>query len=849
GASWDTLKTGLPEVDKGRIGLAISPVNPDYIYAIIEAADKKGGVYRSTNRGASWDKMSDNVTAGNYYQEIFCDPKDVDKVFYVDFWVMVSKDGGKTFAKIGEKNKHVDNHALWIDDSDTRHLLVGCDGGVYETRDFGASWDFKSNLPVSQFYKVALDNATPFYNVYGGTQDNFSLGVPSRTTSLNGITNADWYFTLGGDGFETQVDPENPDIVYPQSQYGGLNRFDKKSGEVIDIRPVDADGEPALRWNWDAPLLISSHKHTRLYTAANKLFRTDDMGNSWTAISGDLSRQIDRNKFPVMGKVWSMDAIAKNASTDIYGQLVAISESYFDENHLVLGTDDGLIQVTKDGGKSWTKIDNIPGVPERTYVNQVIASHHDKNVFYAAFNHHRYGNFKPYIYKSIDGGMTWSAIQGNLPERGSVYSIAEDHINKDLLFAGTEFGIYFTVDGGQHWVQLKGGLPTIAVRDIAIQTRESDLVLATFGRGYYILDDYSPIRNIKKEDLNKEAFISPIKDSWMFIESTTACGGPGKGFQGESFFTLPNPKVGAVFTYYLKEDIKTLKEKRQAMEKEKIKKDEPVYYPSTDSIRIEDNYQEPYLLFTITDDAGTLIRKLKAPAKKGLKRIVWDFRYASPGPINFNTPDPTNAYDIPENGYLVMPGNYKVSLSKFDAGVFTELVSAQPFTIKSLNAAALPATDKKALDTFCKKVSELRRATSAADTYKGELVNKIKFIKAAVVDAPGELAGITEQVFSLEKRLIAADIEMNGDGSLARREFETAPSINTRIGAIEGTLWNATSAPTQTAAQSYDVAGKQFSGFLAELKAIDGELKNVEAVLEKNHAPYTPGRLPDWKEK
>ena len=846
GVTWDTLKKGLPEVDKGRIGLAISPANPDYIYAIIEASDKKGGVFRSTNRGASWEKMSDNVTAGNYYQEIFCDPKDADKVFYVDFWVMVSKDGGKTFSKIGEKYKHVDNHALWIDDKDTKHLLVGCDGGVYETYDFGVNWEFKANLPITQFYKVAVDNSFPFYWVYGGTQDNNSLGVPSRTISASGISNADWIFTLGGDGYETQIDPENPDIIYPQYQYGGLSRFDKKSGEVIDIRPVEDEKEPALRWNWDAPLLISSHKHTRLYCGANKLFRTDDMGNSWTAISGDLSRQVDRNKFPVMGRVWSMDAVAKNSSTDFYGQLVSIAESYFDENYLVVGTDDGLIQVTKDGGKSWSKVDNIAGVPERTYVNQIIASQHDKNVFYATFNHHRYGNFKPYVYKSSDGGMTWSPIQGNLPERGSVYTIAEDHVKKDLLFAGTEFGVFFTIDGGKKWTQLKGGLPTIAVRDIAIQKRENDLVLATFGRGYYILDDYTPLRNIMKDDLSKEAFITPIKDSWMFIESNTATGGAQKGHQGESYYSAPNPKLGSVFTYYLKENLKTMKEKRQEMEKEKIKKSEPIYYPSADSIRLEDQYPDPYLLFTITDDAGSVVRKIKTAAKKGLSRIVWDMRYASPGPVNFNTPDPTNQYDVPETGHLAMAGTYKVSLSKFEDGKIIELVSSQPFVIKSLNASSLPAPDAKALDAFCKKVSDLRRATGAADKYHDELANKIKFIKSAIIDAQLPQDAITQQVHEVERRLTAVDIKLNGDVSLSKREFETLPSITGRIGAIEGSLWTATSAPTQTAINSFDIASKQFAALLPELKSIDEEIKKVEARLEKDKAPFTPGRMPQW---
>ena len=534
GESWNKLTNGLPKVDLGRIGIAISPVNPDYLFAIVEAADKKGGVFRSTDRGASWVKQSDNSTSGNYYQEIYCDPVDINKLIYMDFWVMVSKDGGKTFDKIGEIYKHVDNHCLWIDPSDTDHLLVGCDGGIYETFDFGANWDFKANLPVTQFYKISVDNATPFYRVYGGTQDNNSLSGPSRTISANGITNSDWIITLEGDGFESENDPLDPNIAYVQAQYGVLARYDRKSLEVVDIKPVELEGEVALRWNWDSPLLLSQHKPTRIYFGANRLFRSDDRGDSWVAISGDLSRQIDRNKLPVMGKVWGMDAVAKNASTDIYGNLVSIAESKSDENHLVVGTDDGLIQVTKDGGKSWTKVDNIPGVPDRTYVNQIIASSHDGNTFYAAFNHHRYGDFKPYLFKSTNGGLSWSPIQGDLPSRGSVYCIGEDSVNPSLLFAGTEFGVFFTIDGGKQWLQLKGGLPTIAVRDIAIQKRESDLVLGTFGRGIYVLDDYSPLRNLKKEDLKKDAVIFPVKDSWMFIEGRQ-WGSPLKGFQGESF--------------------------------------------------------------------------------------------------------------------------------------------------------------------------------------------------------------------------------------------------------------------------------------------------------------------------
>ena len=848
GTTWDTLSNGLPAGDKGRMGLAISPVNPDYIYAIVEASAGKGGVFLSTDRGASFNKMSSNSTAGNYYSEIFCDPKDVNKVYYADFWIMVSPDGGKTFNKIGEKYKHVDNHALWVDPRDGQHLMAGCDGGVYETYDNGSNWNYKSNLPVTQFYKVAVDNAEPFYNVYGGTQDNNSLGGPSRTKSGNGIVNADWFVTQGGDGFESQADPKDPNIVYAQSQYGGLGRFDKKSGEVTDIIPVQDENEPAMRWNWDAPLLISNYSNTRLYFGSNKLFRTDNRGDSWTAISGDLSRQMDRNKLPVMGKVWSVDAVAKNSSTDFYGQLVTIAESYFDENNLVVGTDDGLIQVTTDGGKTWKAADNIAGVPDRTYVNQIIASQHDKNTFYATFNHHRYGDFKPYVFKSTNGGLNWMAVQNDLPARGSVYTIAEDHVNKDLLFAGTEFGVYYTNNGGKNWIQLKGGLPTIAVRDIAIQKRENDLAIATFGRGFYIMDDYSPLRVINDSSLKQAAFIAPVKDSWMFIEANPV-GAPLKGFQGESYFSVANPQVGSTFTYYLKDDIQTIKEKRQADEKEKIKKGEPVFYPSIDSLRLEDNQSAPYILFTITDPTGSVVRKLKTAAKKGVHRIVWNFRYAPAGPVEFHTPDPSNPYDQPALGFMALPGMYNVAMSKVEDGVETQLAAPQPFVVKALNAATLGATDKKALDIFCKKVSELYRATAAADAYKSELQDKLKYIKAAVIDMPNTNATLITQVQSIESKLTDINTKLNGDATKSKREFETSPSINGRIGNILYSCISTTAAPTQTAMQSYTVASKQFTALLPQLGSADSEIKNVEMQLEKMKAPYTPGRMPVWNEK
>ena len=371
GKTWKKINKGLPGVDLGRIGLAISPANPEYIYAIVEAAQGKSGFYRSTNRGASWEKRGSYVTSGNYYQEIVPDPVDPDKIYSMDTWMHISTDGGKSFKVLGEDTKHVDNHCMWINPDDTDHFIVGCDGGIYETWDAAKTWSFKPNLPVTQFYKIAVDNSSPFYFVYGGTQDNFSLGGPSRTITDHGITNADWFITHGGDGFESQVDPDNPNIVYAQSQYGVLVRYDRQNGEEVGIQPKPGKGEAEYRWNWDAPLAVSHHKKGRIYFAANKLFRSDDMGNSWITLGGDLTQQIDRNKLEVMDRIWSIDAVAKNRSTSPYGTIVAFSESPLDENLLYVGTDDGLIQISMDGGKTWNKQSSFPGIPDRSYVNAV----------------------------------------------------------------------------------------------------------------------------------------------------------------------------------------------------------------------------------------------------------------------------------------------------------------------------------------------------------------------------------------------------------------------------------------------------------------------------------------------
>ncbi len=848
GKTWEKANNGLPTVDIGRIGLAISPADPEVIYAIVEAAEGKGGFYRTTNRAASWERRGSETSSGNYYTEIVAHPTNPDIVYSMDTWLRWSTDGGRSFSNVGEEFKHVDNHSMWINPKDTDHYLVGCDGGIYESWDAGKTWDFKANLPVTQFYKVAVDNSKPFYYVYGGTQDNFSLGGPSRTRSRNGIVNENWFITQGGDGFESQVDPNNPNIVYAQSQHGVLARFDRATGESMGIQPKPRAGEDEYRWNWDSPLAISAHHPTRIYFAANKLFRSDDRGDSWEVISEDLSRQVDRNALKVMGRVQSIDAVSKNGSTSQYGAVVAFSESPINANLLFAGTDDGLIQITEDGGKNWVKIDvnNIPGAPQRTYVNYLFASHHDQNVVYAAFNHHKYGDFKPYIYKSTDKGRTWKSISANLPERGSVYSIAEDHVDRDLIFAGTEFGCYFSNDGGANWKKLAAGLPTIAVRDMAIQTRENDLVLGTFGRGFYVLDDYSPLRNLKEKDLQAKAKIFPVKDGLLFIESTPL-GLRGKGFQGHSYFSTPNPSVGATFTYFVKDGVQSLKEKRQAAEKEKIKKGEDVRYPTYEEFLAEEREPESFLLFTIKDADGNIVRQIKSGVKKGVNRIVWDGRFNSVNPIRLSSPDFDNPFASLDQGALAMPGAYTVSLSQSVSGAVTELVSPQPFNLKPLGGETLPAADREALVEFQKEAQALQRAVSGASGMLGEINNRLQFIRRAVFAVPAPAPELVGDLQKIDNQLYEIRKSMFGDNVAGELDMGVKMTVASRMGWLTGEMWDSTSSPTQTQRDALRMAGQDFAPILEKIKGVmNNDLMRLEEKLEKAGAPYTPGRKVDW---
>src|SRR5262245_25415081 len=846
GATWNKLRAGLPTVELGRIGIAISPVDSNVIYATVEAADRKGGIFRSSDRGGSWERRNEFDAGAMYYARIVADPKDVDRIYVMNVFLMVSDDGGRTVRRLGEKNKHVDNHDIWIDPANTDHYLVGCDGGIYESYDRGQNWDFKQNLPVPQFYDITTDNAKPFYNVYGGTQDNFSFGGPSRTRSSSGIVNSDWFVTNGGDGFRSQVDPEDPNTIYASLQHGVIVRFDKRTGQRIGIQPQPERNEDPPRWNWDSPFIISPHSHTRLYMASETLYRSDDRGDTWQLISGPLSRGLDRDKLPVMGKVWGIDAVAKNASTAFFGNVSALAESQKKEGLIYVGTDDGLLQITEDGGKNWRKIEKFPGVADMSYVSRIITSNHDANTAYVAFDNHQNADFKPYLLKTTDAGRTWTSLSANLPKNGPVWAVAEDHVNPNLLFTGTEFGLYFSLDGGQKWVQLKGGLPTIAVRDLNIQKRENDLVVATFGRGIYILDNYTPLRSIKPETLRQEATVFPVKDALMYIQSQPL-GGRGKSFQGERFFTADNPPYGATVTWYLKEAIKTRKEKRQESERDAEKKGAPVGWPSGAELRAEEEEEAPTIIITITDSSDNVVRRLTGPVSGGIQRLTWDLRYPA---ANLSAPPPPDAdFDFePPSGPLVMPGTYKATVVKRVDGVVTQLGPPQQFQVVVEGQENMSPSDQTALVEFQTKAMRLQRAASGATQAANQLRPRLTAIKRAIAETPSLPQRLQEDATVLERRTNEILRALSGDNAARQRNINTPPSINDRIGYVVGAQRMSISRPTQTQIAQYNAAAQEFESTLGQLRQlIETDLARLEKQLEAAGAPWTPGRIPEWK--
>ena len=847
GETWKEIETGLPADDHmGRIGLAGAPSNPDMIYAIIEASDDDKGVYRSTDFGTTWTKQSDYMaTSPQYYNELVVDPKDPERVYSMDTFTHVSEDGGKTWTRLSLDWRHVDDHALWIDPDLTSHLIIGGDGGIYESYDRGNTWRHVRNLSITQFYRIQPDDDEPFYNVCGGTQDNNSLCAPSRTTVIHGITNSDWTMILSGDGYKPQIDPENPDIIYTQYQYGGLARYDRRTQERVPITPHPASGEKQYKWNWNTPLLISPHDNERIYYAAEKLFQSDDRGNTWRVISPDLTRQLDRNQLEVMGRVWSVDTIAKNDSTSMYGAAIGLSESPLVEGLIYVGTDDGVMSVTEDGGETWRRTESFRGVPDMSLIEDVVASVHDSDVAYAVIDNHKRGDYKPYVLRSDDRGRSWSLISGNLPEWGSAHTIAEDHVDPNLLFVGTEFGLFFTQDGGDAWHQLKGNFPTIAVRDLEIQRRETDLVVGTFGRGIYILDDYSPLRTRIADIAGEKAQLFPVKDAWLYVEGDL-WDGREKGSMGAEFFSAPNPPFGVVFTYHLGEALQTQAKVRRAAELEVEQEGEDTPYPPWETLRKEDREEEPSVLLIVKDSAGNTVRQVKGKVEAGLHRTAWDLRWPPTEPVVLEPPEFVPYWQQPPRGPFVVPGQYSVTLAKRQDGQLVELGGPRSFTVKPLMLSPETSDDPESVRAFQRKAGELYRAVRGAVAHAAELNARITHLKAAIRDTPRATEADEQALREIEARLADIGTALEGDQSVSARNEPIAWSVSQRAGIVYQGLLDTRSPVPGLYEESYAIAAREFETALGDLQIASRDLSALEQRLESMGAPWTPGRKPDW---
>lgn len=844
GRTFRRVTRGLPKGDVGKIGLAVTPADPRLLYATVEADEEERGFYRSEDRGESWTRRNPYLSGGtgpHYYQEIEASPTDPDLVYQMDVFLHVTRDGGKTFGYLGTgREKHSDNHALWIDPGDPGHLLAGTDAGLYETFDEGDTWRHFPNMPVSQFYKVALSNAEPFYDLLGGAQDLGTVHGPSRTDNLEGVRNEDWYVPLGADGYGVQFDPRDPAVLYLMTQQGNLQRADRRNGEVLHIQPAPAPGEPPERWNWDAPLLVSPHDPDRIWFGSQRLWRSDDRGHSWVAVSSDLTTGRNRYELPFYDRVWSVDSLYDTGAMSRYATLTAVSESPVAAGVLYTGSDDGLLHRTGDGGETWTRMADLPGLPALSFVNDVEAGQHDADTVFAVADNHKTGDFRPYLFRSDDGGESWTSIAGDLPGDTIVWAVQQDHRDPDLLFLAAEFGLHVSLNGGGNWFRLKGA-PTIAFRDLKIHRRDEDLVGATFGRGFYVLDDYRALRGLAEAVRGGEAAFFPTRDAWWYIPSVPAQA-PGRPTYGTTDYVADNPPFGAVFTYYLPETLTTAEEARRHREKELRERGDDVPFPGFDTLRLEELEAEPQVLVVVEDAAGTPVRRVAGPAKKGTHRVAWDLRGPPPNPVNLETPGFRPPWVRPPQGPLAAPGEYRARLVAVSREGVRRLGEPQPFRVKAV--PNLPeGTDPAVVAAFQQRTADLLRRAGGAAAEARRVRERLRHLRAALVETPGANDGFFARLDSIRRTLSDLEVLLNGDPERQSRNEPAAPSIRSRLGQTAGGHWGTRQMPTATQREQVRLAGEEFEELAAELKSlVERDLAAFEADLEAAGAPWTPGR-------
>ncbi len=782
GETWTKLTNGLPDGPTGRIGVDIYRRDPSIVYAIIE--NKNGGVFRSEDKGLTWKKMSSTNPRPMYYSKIRVDPNNDQRIWVLGASMYFSEDGGKTFTTDLVQEIHGDHHAMWINPADSDHIVLGSDGGIHLSFDRGRTWDFINTIPLGQFYEVGFDMRKPYY-IYGGLQDNGSWGGPSATWTRIGITNDEWIRIGGGDGFYVQVDPTDHNTIYAESQDGNVFRFDLRSGESKSIRPQPEDEGERYRFNWNSPILVSPHNPKKIFYGGNRLFISRDRGDNWEA-TDDLTARIDRDKLPIMGAVPDENTLSRHDGVSFYGTITTISESPLKEGVLYVGTDDGLVQVSRDDGKTWKNVTpQPPALPKNTYVSRVVASHHAEGRAYAAFDGHRSDDFKAYAFMTDDFGATWKNISGNIPE-GSTLSVIREHPrNPDLLFVGTERGAYWSIDRGLHWTRIKSNLPLVPVDDIAIHPRENDLIFGTHGRSIWILDDITPLEQLKPEVLAAAGYLFDIRPAVIFNPNYH------KGNLGHKFFVAPNPPYGALISYYLKEKTKG-------------------------DVKI-----------VIADSAGNVIRELKAEKEPGIHRLAWDLRYPPPAAAETGAMARFGGSMAP----YVLPGEYQVKL------VAEGIEAATTLKLEGDPRIDVSLAERKAQHDALMRLYRLAPLLSQVQSTLDALAKQLREAEGTVKKVPSAPASLAEAFKAPLKEIDEIRRDFSGDPGAGFQGMMF--SVRGRLLAVGRSIGGYTGAPSERQIKEIEVNEKKLMALVERInRIIDEDVPRLNRLMNESQIPH-----------
>jgi photosystem II stability/assembly factor-like uncharacterized protein len=793
GRTWTKLTKGLPEGAMGRIGMDVYRRNSNIVYARIEHA-KESGVYRSEDAGASWAKMSATNPRPMYFSQIRVDPNNEQRLYVLGVQLHISDDGGKNFRADGANKIHVDFHAAWINPNNSNHLMIGGDGGVGISYDKSKTYVWLRNLPVSQFYHIAFDNQKPF-NVCGGLQDNNTWCGPSAVRSSSGIGNDEWFVISGGDGFQAQMDPSDPRILYGESQDGRMSRVDRVTNERKTIRPEAGEGEKPYRFNWDTPMVISPHNPATIFVAGNRLFKSTDRGHSWKAVSGDLTTATDRETLDLMGVKGKEITIAKHDGVQSYGNLVTFAESPKRAGLYYAGSDDGVLSVSKDDGAHWENVTKkVPGLASQAYVSRVAPSRFDEGTVYATFDGHRLNDFNTYVYASRDFGQTWQSIVSDLPKGEVARTITEDLKNPDVLYLGTERGLYASFDRGKQWQRVKGNLPTVPIYEITLHPRENAMLLATHGRGVWVLDDLTPLQQFAQAR-GADAFLFAVRNA----TTMNPAGDRSREFEGDMQFLGENPPVGAALNYHLKVAAKQVS-------------------------------------LTVKDAAGNVVRefsgdKVKDKNAAGLNSVFWDLR-VEPLPAPRQQPGQGAGGGGGGffgggglNGPFVLPGQYSVTL-KVDG----KEIGTQSITVQGDPDITIAEADRKAAFDAAMELHQLQKRLNEASDSVNALNERLRAVQAALKDNKDVPAALKAKVEEFNKKFapVGRNFGIGMGNPLETGDFESFQrQLRARVGQLKGGIMASTSRPTETQMRQLPEVRAALDKAINEANALIGDFAAI----------------------